>query len=860
MKKRFNIEEENFFEIAEENITTSSPVTAPHTLTPEEVIGSADSKKIIADSHSALDALKKRMSLSHQKLEKESNIQNSFSFDDNQQAEEKPSNEITAENKTDKDTQPKDNKSLLDKCMPYLIEDDGTKAKPDNKPLYNLQSVADILKSDSEKVLERLSEKYDVLFEDLTIDPTAYTKDEIKTEPKTYIPKEAPKPEEKNEPTPKSEKFSSFEDILVISDIDTPANSIEKPKNDRIYNTSTITFTPITESENVKKINISTQTRYLDLTGELAEMPIGSDTEEIDELKLEKDDFEDYIPQEEINLEKDAPRFLRKFSIIKRNSFISGFLSILITILLSLYYIPPMGDLINSDLTLSMIIASCLSLIAILLNADSFKALTKIFSPDSTPDISVSLSVILVALYSVFGIIARIAVIEMQILLCIILSFRSLGKFFKASHSLANLKIAASPNPKNTLKLINDSAISLTMAEGSVEGDALVADTQEAGSISDFMKYSTYGSFIGGRLPLITAISLILSLIIGIACGFYFDGAAYGFYAASVIQCLTALPVAFLIDNLPLYKAARKLSPSGAMILGTTGAEYAEMANAAVISADKLFPAGTVTLHQMQALSANNLEDTIIRAASLTECLGSTLAPIFKAIAGTGNITALPDSDTVKYEDRMGISGWVDNRLLFIGNRTLLETHGIPAPSLELDRKILRQGYFPVYVATQNRACALIMIQYNVDKEIAKELRKLTNSGVNLLISSCDPNLTEEMICDYFGLYSDSVKVMTTAGRHLHKNTTAATKTASAPAICGRGHVGVASVLNCAARIKSSNLWLTVSYILSAVLGILIFAYSSFAGSGTLLSCGAVLLYTLISTVISYLLYSIKKP
>ena len=113
MKKRFNIEEENFFEIAEENITTSSPVTAPHTLTPEEVIGSADSKKIIADSHSALDALKKRMSLSHQKLEKESNIQNSFSFDDNQQAEEKPSNEITAENKTDKDTQPKDNKSLL---------------------------------------------------------------------------------------------------------------------------------------------------------------------------------------------------------------------------------------------------------------------------------------------------------------------------------------------------------------------------------------------------------------------------------------------------------------------------------------------------------------------------------------------------------------------------------------------------------------------------------------------------------------------------------------------------------------------------------------------------------------------------
>lgn len=35
----------------------------------------------------------------------------------------------------------------------------------------------------------------------------------------------------------------------------------------------------------------------------------------------------------------------------------------------------------------------------------------------------------------------------------------------------------------------------------------------------------------------------------------------------------------------------------------------------------------------------------------------------------------------------MGISGWVDNKLLFVGNRTLMEAHGIEVPSVETTAK-----------------------------------------------------------------------------------------------------------------------------------------------------------------------------
>lgn len=836
MKKFSKEKHDDLFTIIDDIPETSSHITAPHTLTPEEVLGTEDSSNGLYNSHNALEALKKRMSTSSAFIKSETVIPNKTTVE------------------TEKSQEPA-KKSLLDKCQPYLIEDDGTKASPDSQPLYKLQSVAEILKSDSEKVLQSLSEKYDISFDDL-----GYTTEKTVEKQEMAAPEiKEPAPPPKTE-SPKKEPVTSFEDKLVISDIDTPLSHVEKPKNDRIFNTATITFTPISDSGADKKISISTSTRPLDLTGELANIPDSTDEDIGDEVILQKNDFEEYVPEDELNDEKDAGRLTRKFSVKKRNFFISSVVSVFITLLLCVNLLPFMQSVILAHTEVSMIVCTCLTAITVLFNIDCFKALGKIFSQDSSPDISAAFSVLTVLLYGIFGILNNENTVYMLLTLSGILAFRSVSNFFKASYMLTNLKIAASPAPKNTLKLINDSAITYTMAENSVEGDALVADTQSAGGISDFMKYSTHGAFIDGKLPFITAASLILSVVTGIACAVYFDGISYGFYAAAVIQCLTALPTAFLIDVLPLYRASKRLSSSGAMILGKTGAERAEMANAAVISADKLFPAGSVTLHQMQALSANNLEDTIVRAASLTECLGSTLAPIFKTIAGTGNITALPDSDTVKYEDRMGISGWVDNRLLFIGNRTLLETHGIPVPSLELDRKILRQGFFPVYVATQNRACALIVIQYNVKPEIAKELRKLTDSGVNLLISSCDPNLTEEMICDYFGLYNDSVKVMSAAGRHLHRNMTAASKTVSAPAVCGKGSVGIASVLNCASRIKQSNLLLTVAYIIAAILGTVIFAYSSFGGSGTLLGGGTVLLYALITTVISFLLYLIKRP
>lgn len=849
-----------------------------HALTPDEVLGFAsNSDNGEFSSTGALDSLKKRMleNTADTKTEappaptadstEEPRNEDNGDFDFNSFSESFKRVKDEKENKAAPppaaEESPEQGQSLLEKCRPFIMDGEDGDSAMESTPTYRLESVAEILSNESKKALDKLSEKYEISFDDLG---------KYKS---TVAEPEAPKPTEK----PKDSEIpehEAFEDLIsslskvgqvqtnvsnIISDIDasSPAAEPEKPN---IHNTATIKFTPVSGADNTSRISVSSKTRPIDLTGELTGLPETGADEAESEVQLELSEFEEYIPKEEFSDEKEAKRFLRQLSIKKRSAFLSTVFSGLCLILLGFAKLPFMSEILLAHTAAADIICTAVLGIITLINADMFISLPKIFSRQSNPDVlSVTASLSVIA-YGIAAVLKGEIALDLILLGAVILFIRALCSFMNAAYMLEGFKQISAPSPKRAVKLIGDQAVTFAMAKNAIEGDVLAAAPQKTKHINDYMKYSTFRVFLAGKLPIVTVISLILSLVVGFACAAYFDGVLYGFYSAAAIQCLAALPVIFMIDNLPLYSSAKRLSRMGAMIAGKTGAERIENANAAVFSADELFPSGTVQMHQLQVLSDNSVDDTIIRAASLTEAMRSPLAPIFKKIAGTGGNTVLPDSDTVKYEDKMGISGWVDNRLLFIGNRTLMESHGIEVPSVEVDRKILRQGLFPVYVASQDKACALITVRYTVREDIAKELRRVSALGVTMLINSSDPNMTEEMICDYMGLYGDSVKVMSAAGCHMYKNAVTPTPACSAPAAYKSNPIGLAAIISNASKIKKSNILLTVLYVISAVLGTVLFAYMSFDGSGALISGTAILLYSICSAVISYILYLTQKP
>ncbi len=812
----------------------SQAPTPSHKLTVDEVLGNKQSEPAARyDGKSALDSLRQRM------------------LHTGEEAPKTATTFVPSEKSAQKEKlEGGQGKTLVEKCKPFITDDDGKDASKDNQPLYKLQSVAEILENNRKKSIDRLAEQYDIVVDDLG---------------KTKKPSES-EPFVMDDTTPSAEEeaieinafFENVQSSVPFSMSELEAE-IESAAPEETYNDeSTITFTPVTEEEKPKVV-VTSNTQSIDLTGEIASINEYENATS-GQIELEKSEFEDFIPEDEIETAADIKKYIRRFSISKRRRFLVAVFSVLTALILAFMKLPFMSGLVLEKTIPTMIACTVLSLISIALNADMYLSIKAIFKKSSTADIPPALASIFVLGYSVLGIITGEIVLDMLLLLSVILAIRSLSKFRKDSYILLNLRLMSKSGSKNAVKLIDDTTVTFAMAKNTIEGDTLIAAPQKCNQISDFVKYSSFGTFLNGRMPIITAISLILAIFSALAAATYFNGAVYGLYASAAVLCFTSIPTVFLINEFPLYSAAKKLNKKGSMISGQAGASHLEMANAVMLNSIDIFPAKTVTLHQMKVLSENNLDKTILRAASLTECLNSPLSHIFKTIAGESNITSFPDSDTIKYEERMGISGWVDDELLFIGNRTLMQAHGIDVPDIEIDRKILRSGYFPVYVASTDKVCALLVVQYSVDPEVAFELRYLTKIGVTLLVNNTDPNINEEMICDYLGLYDDSVMIMTNAGYHMYKNTAIEKESVSAPAAFRFGNISIARIINCANKIKRSNTLLTVLYIISAILGIIIFAYSSFAGSGTLIGSTTVLLYSLICTAVSYILYLIQKP
>lgn len=865
---------------------------APHAITPQEVsnlwvLSDTDYETDTKKSTDALASLKNRMnsqlnnndnSTAKQQndVQIKSEPQNSNVFIE----PEKPT-AAPLETKAESPAQ-RTEKTLLEKLKKYTVDEDGHNLSENHKPLYKLESVAEILLNDSENAIKNLSEKYgldfikdnsdkseksdieknfeilseekpnkaDITSKDDTVSPTPAFEQMVSDAEK----RETEQLYENLFPNEKEEEVFNIS-VPDISDIDTAEIGLKT--EDNVSDTATIRFTPIKNNKgNTDHISISSMTKHIELDDDFKEMPQQNATSQM----LEEADFDRFEPEYNITDSNSAKKAVRQFSIKKRSLFLSCVVSAFSVIALAVFLIPSIYDIIIKSPKSTMFICGALVLISVIANYSMFFDFKNLFKKRSNFDTLASLLSLSGIALSLTAAFTNSDAYYTLLLIDITLFIRAYCKFKEVSAHLGNLKQITDKNPKKAATLINDQSTTFAMTKNAIEGDVLAIGTRKTDFIEDYGKHISFLPKLSGKVSFIFFATLFISVLCGVLSFFYYKNIFDAVYCATAIICIANIPSMFFIDALPLCSAAKKLNAKGSMIAGIYGAEKIENSNAIVINVNDIFPSGTVSLYSMKVLSNNSIDETILKAAALTEALNSPLESIFKQIAGTNTSYKIPNSDTVKYEKRLGISGWVDDKLLFIGNRALMEAHGIDIPSIEVDKKILRKGYFPVYVATEDTACALLVIQYDVRKDIAKELRKITELGMVLLVENCDPNINEEMICDYFGLYEDSVKNMTNSGVHMYKNATADVKKCSAPAVYRGSGINLIKIVNCASNLKKSNKILTVLYTVFSVFGAAYFIYTAFSGLYSVPAQTSIFLYQLAVTFISIIGFLIRKP
>lgn len=298
-------------------------------------------------------------------------------------------------------------------------------------------------------------------------------------------------------------------------------------------------------------------------------------------------------------------------------------------------------------------------------------------------------------------------------------------------------------------------------------GEPRVAFYRRTKSVDAYVNTATDtalgNEFAKWYFPVMYGVALVVSLVY-----FALNGLNSWLMTATLFTTLTAVvaPSAHLIAlQLSMGIAAKKAEKLGAVLAGYQAVDTYGSVHALALDATDIFPDQSVLLHGIKTFSGTRIDDAILDAASVSVRAGGPLSHVFRRMI-QNKVDMLREVDTLVYEQDMGLSGWVSGRRVLIGNRKLLDNHGIEIPSKDYEDRYAKNGRQLVYLSIAGELSAMFVVSYVADPEIKERLTGLTKHHVTLLVRTCDQNVTESMIASIFDLDSFYVELLNApAGR-----------------------------------------------------------------------------------------------
>ena len=652
---------------------------------------------------------------------------------------------------------------------------------------------------------------------------------------------------ESTRPVPLSYHFSFADEALPNADIETVVKEMEAEAEDE---GATIQFDSLNNSDDISSISID-MTREMHINNFKLEPMDEDDGFDVDADSFEEEVFDDY------ECIDDASGF--KIDLKKRCTVLLMRMipTAILTVLMAVLSLPAFVGAAAENAVAFRIVHLVLFALTLIANLNTVLGVASLFKGRPDLDTPISIGAILSFVYACVCVMQP-ATVFLGAPVGLVLLAANLGKYASEKRIAKDFDRIATTDTKTAVKLIDESQGSNEIAKGAGLENVLVCGSQRTVNITGFFKKCYAANPYEKHIPAVLIAAGAVSILAGAISFVLTPAVVSAIGCALVVFTVFCPPTYCLISALPYVAAAKNVASSGGLICGMGGADNLSDVNAVVFNADQLFPAGTVNLYQMKILSPNPIDQAIVEAAAVATAAKSPLADMFNRIAqGRFDAVSAP-VDSINLEGNMGISGWIKDRRILIGNRLLMETHGITIPSVTVDRNILEKGFFPVYVACAGVPCALFVVGYNVDRRIKYELQRLCNLGAVVLVNSTDPNISEEMISDYFGIWRESVRLMNANSLNVYKNAVNYKESFPASGIYNGSAEALACLVTSSARLKTAiKLMTAVNYVFVG-LGALLCCYSIFTGA--LPSAVAVLALHAVNTLAGYFIPLIFKP
>ena len=264
-------------------------------------------------------------------------------------------------------------------------------------------------------------------------------------------------------------------------------------------------------------------------------------------------------------------------------------------------------------------------------------------------------------------------------------------------------------------------------------------------------------------LPL-AAVCSVLCGIIGAAVSKDFLSGVTA-WAGAMCVCVPSFGAAAI--QLPMRWANKRLNKTGGLITGQDAIEDYSSTNAVVLDSADLFDRSNCVMHGFRHFNRVRVDDIMLYSAAMVVRSGGPLSEVFDQVVSEREL--LPEVSSFSYEDRMGISGWINGQKVIMGNRDMMRHHNLEIGEELSEEKYTHDGRKVIYLAIANSLAAMLVVSYAPNKKLIPFIKRLGDDGVTLLLRNNDSNITVDMINETFGMKFNNISLINNAACRLYK-------------------------------------------------------------------------------------------
>lgn len=446
------------------------------------------------------------------------------------------------------------------------------------------------------------------------------------------------------------------------------------------------------------------------------------------------------------------------------------------------------------------------------------------------------------------------------------LIFNTIGKLLIISKTQRSFTHISADTPHFALFVEGDEGRVQNFTRGALTDIPVLAGMKQTEFVTNFLRTS-YASdsmdiFCKKLTPAVAAAAVVLSVIaalMGHAEHGPFGAVCIALSTFSAVMNVCACFGIMLVVNLPMNEASKECARHNGAIIGYDAiSEFADT-NSVMCDAAQLFPSGSIRLINIKTFPDTSIDQAIIHAASVAHQSGSILRSMFYEIIG-GKTEMLNPVESYLYEDSMGLTGWIDNKRVLLGNRELMINHSIEGlPSAESENELTGKGKIAVYLSISGQLSGMFIIELVPAYPIARTLHKLERAHINIMLRSVDSMLTVEKLSELFDTSPSLFKLIPSRYHEDFGRSVDYTQRSDARLACTGNFGSFTELILSTRRLRSTISIGTAMQVAQILLGILLLLALVLLNSLTQLTVTKVLILNFLFAAIYTVLAIIRK-